>query len=109
MASPETIRIEVVYPLPHEQLLFEARVPDQASVRDGIAASGILEHYPELDMATLEAGIFGKLTKLEEKLRERDRIEIYRPLIADPKTVRKQRAAEGKRMKKGGGDAEGDE
>jgi putative ubiquitin-RnfH superfamily antitoxin RatB of RatAB toxin-antitoxin module len=105
MASPETIRIEVVYPLPNEQLLFEARVPDQASIRDGIAASGILGHYPELVMDNLEAGIFGKLAKLDDPLRDRDRIEIYRPLIADPKAVRKQRAAEGKRMKKGGGDA----
>lgn len=106
MASPETIRIEVVYPLPHEQLLFEARVPEQTSVRDGIIASGILGHYPELELDSLEAGVFGKLAKLGDQLRERDRIEIYRPLIADPKAVRKQRAAEGKRMKKGGGDTE---
>ncbi len=105
MASPETIRIEVVYPLPHEQLLFAAQVPAQASIREGIAASGILEHYPELAMESLEAGIFGKLAKLGDPLRDRDRIEIYRPLIADPKAVRKQRAAEGKRMKKGGGEA----
>lgn len=106
MANPETIRIEVIYPLPHEQLLMETSVPTGASIRDGILASGILERYPELDIETLEAGIFGKLAKLDAPLRERDRIEIYRPLIADPKAVRKQRAAEGKRMKKGGGDAE---
>lgn len=106
MATPETIRIEVVYPLPHEQLLLSAQVAEDASLRDGILASGVLERYPELKLETLEAGIFGKLSKLDAPLRERDRIEIYRPLIADPKAVRKQRAAEGKRMKKGGGDAD---
>lgn len=106
MGKPENIRIEVVYPLPHEQLLFVAKVSESASIREGIVASGILERYPELDMDKLDAGIFGKLAKLDDPLRDRDRIEIYRPLIADPKAVRKQRAAEGKRMKKGGGDAE---
>jgi putative ubiquitin-RnfH superfamily antitoxin RatB of RatAB toxin-antitoxin module len=106
MANPDTIRIEVIYPLPHEQLLMSAQVPEGSSIRDGITASGILERYPELNLDTLEAGIFGKLSKLDTLLRERDRIEIYRPLIADPKAVRKQRAAEGKAMKRGGGDAD---
>lgn len=101
MANPDTLTIEVVYPLPHEQLLMKAQVSDGSTIRDGIQASGILKHYPELDLETLEAGIFGKLAKLDTPLRERDRIEIYRPLIADPKAVRKQRAAEGKVMKKG--------
>lgn len=105
MANPELIPIEVVYPLPHEQLLLEAQVPEGASIRDGILASGVLERYPELNLEMLEAGVFGKLAKLDQVLRARDRIEIYRPLIADPKAVRKQRAAEGKVMKKGGGEA----
>lgn len=105
MPNPN-IRIEVIYPLPHEQLLLKAEVPEGASIRDGIRASGVLERYPELNLDTLEAGIFGKLAKLDTPLRAQDRIEIYRPLIADPKAVRKQRAAEGKVMKKGGGDAE---
>jgi Uncharacterized protein conserved in bacteria len=101
METPNTLHIEVVYPLPHEQLLMKAQVPEGSSIREGIQASGILQHYPELNLETLEAGIFGKLAKLDTILRERDRIEIYRPLIADPKAVRKQRAAEGKVMKKG--------
>lgn len=101
MATPDTFTVEVIYPLPHEQLLMKVRVPTGSSIRDGIQASGILTHYPELNLETLEAGIFGKLAKLDTPLRERDRIEIYRPLIADPKAVRKQRAAEGKTMKKG--------
>jgi hypothetical protein len=106
MADTDTIRIEVVYPLPHEQILLNIKVPNGADVRAGILASGVLDRYPELNIDTLEAGIYGKLVKNDELLRDRDRIEIYRPLIADPKAVRKQRAAEGKRMKKGGGDAD---
>jgi hypothetical protein len=105
MATPETLRIEVVYPLPHEQLILTAQVPEGATLRDGIQASGVLGRYPELTLDSLEAGVFGKLAKLDTPLRERDRIEIYRPLLADPKAVRKQRAAEGKVMKKGGGEA----
>jgi hypothetical protein len=69
-------------------------------------ASGILQRYAHLDLEQLEVGVYGKLAKLDDSLRAKDRIEIYRPLIADPKAVRKQRAAEGKRMKKGGGEDE---
>ena len=101
MANPETIAIEVVYPLPQEQILFPVQVPAGSNLRQGIEASGILKRYPELRLETLEVGIFGKTAKLDDVLGARDRIEIYRPLIADPKLVRKQRAAEGKRMKKG--------
>ena len=100
MGNAERIRVEVVYPLPQEQLLLEVHLPHGASIRDGILASGVLARYPQLDINTLEAGIFGKLAKLDGPLRDRDRIEIYRPLIADPKAVRQQRAADGKRMKK---------
>jgi uncharacterized protein len=61
---------------------------------------------PEIDLAkTNKVGIFSKLVKLDEKVRDRDRVEIYRPLIADPKEVRRKRAEEGKVTKKGGGDA----
>lgn len=108
MAGSKLMRIEVIYPLPREQRLMAVQMPEGATLREGILASGVLARYPELSLDTLEAGIFGKLAALDEPLREHDRIEIYRPLIADPKTVRKQRAAEGKRMKRGGGDVESD-
>ena len=99
---PGKIPIEVVYALPQEQRLYALEVEEGASVRDGIASSGVLERYPELILDELKVGIFGKLTTLQTSLRAKDRIEIYRPLIADPKEVRKQRAAEGKQLKKGG-------
>ena len=61
----------------------------------------LLERFPEIDLATNKVGIFGKAAALSATLTEGDRIEIYRPLIADPKEARKKRAAEGKAMKKG--------
>jgi putative ubiquitin-RnfH superfamily antitoxin RatB of RatAB toxin-antitoxin module len=100
-----TIDIEVVYALADRQTLIKRSVPEGTSVADGISASGILEKHPDIDLKVNKIGIFGKLTKADAVLRDRDRIEIYRPLIADPKEVRRKRAEEGKVMKKGGGDA----
>ncbi len=101
----ENINIEVVYALPDEQTLLRKSLPVGTTVSEAIQASGLLEKFPELDLSTLKLGIFGKLTKGDTVLRDKDRIEIYRPLIADPKEVRRRRAEEGKVMKKGGGDA----
>ena len=101
----ETINIEVVYALPHEQALLRKSVPVGTTVADAIQGSGILQKHPEIDLAASKLGIFGKLTKADAVLRDKDRIEIYRPLIADPKEVRRKRAEEGKVMKKGGGEA----
>jgi len=99
------IKVEVLYALPHEQTLLNVEVPQGSTLADAIKLSGILEKYPEIDLATNKLGIFGKLSKQDVVVRERDRVEIYRPLIADPKEIRKKRAEEGKVMKKGGGDA----
>lgn len=99
------IKVEVVYALAHEQVLLNIEVPQGCTLADAIKASGILEKHAEIDLAGNKVGIFGKLSKLDTVLRDRDRIEIYRPLIADPKEVRRKRAEEGKVMKKGGGDA----
>lgn len=100
----ETINIEVVYALPHEQTLLKKAVPAGTTVAEALQLSGIQQKYPELNLATSKLGIFGKLVKADVVLRDKDRIEIYRPLIADPKEVRRKRAEEGKVMKKGGGD-----
>lgn len=99
------INIEAVYALPDEQTLFRQAVPEGATVAEAIQLCGILEKYPEIDLAANKLGIFGKLAKADTVLRDRDRIEIYRPLIADPKEVRRKRAEEGKIMKKGSGEA----
>jgi hypothetical protein len=99
------IKVEVLYALPHEQILLYVEVPQGATLGDAVKISGILEKHPDIDLASNKVGIFGKLSKLDTVLRDRDRVEIYRPLIADPKEVRRKRAEEGKVMKKGGGDA----
>lgn len=99
------IKIEVVYALAHEQTLLNVEVPQGTTLADAIKISGILEKHQDINLASNKVGIFGKLSKLDTVLRDRDRIEIYRPLIADPKEVRRKRAEEGKVMKKGGGDA----
>ena len=102
----EMISIEVVYPLPQKQEIFTVRLAAGATVRQAIEASGVLQKYPEIDLSKNKLGVFAKLTKPDALLRDKDRVEIYRPLIADPKEVRKQRAAEGKVMKKGAGEAD---
>ena len=95
------MKIEVAYALRHKQTLLNIEVDDNASVEDAIQQSNILKKYPEINLKKNKVGIFGKITSLDVKLREKDRVEIYRPLIADPKEVRKQRAAEGKIMRSG--------
>jgi len=100
VAEPQ-IMIEVVYARPGEQVLEHLQVPADRTVESVIRQSGILERFPEIDLKTNKVGVFGKAAALNAKLNDGDRIEIYRPLIADPKEARKKRAAEGKSMKKG--------
>ena len=103
--STANISVEVIYALPTQQALLHVQLADGATVEDAIRASGVLDAYPEIDLANNKVGIFSKLVKLDDPVRDRDRVEIYRPLIADPKEVRRKRAEEGKATRKGGGDA----
>ena len=108
MGSNNThIQVEVAYALPDEQILMVVDTSEGAQIKDVITQSNILQNHPVIgeDIDKLEVGIFGKMAKLDQVVRDKDRIEIYRPLIADPKEVRKRRAAEGKRLKKGGAGA----
>ena len=99
------INIEVVYALPAQQFLLRVQLAEGATVEDALRASGVLDAFPEIDLAKNKVGIFSKLVKLDETVRDKDRVEIYRPLIADPKEVRRKRAEDGKVTKKGGGAA----
>ncbi len=98
------IKVEVCYALPDKQLLLTVSLPSGATVSQAIEKSAVQSKFPEIDLTTHKVGIFGKLVKLDTPVRDKDRVEIYRPLIADPKEVRRKRAEEGKVMKKGGGD-----
>lgn len=102
----EMLNVEVCYALSSKQELVRVKLSEGATVLQALEASGLLAKYPEIDLKKNKFGVFAKLSKLDAVLRDRDRVEIYRPLIADPKEVRKQRAAEGKVMKKGAGDAD---
>jgi putative ubiquitin-RnfH superfamily antitoxin RatB of RatAB toxin-antitoxin module len=103
------IHVEVVYACPGRQKVALVNLREGSSVREAIEQSGLLEEFPEIDLDRNKLGIWNKLAKAEAVLRDKDRVEIYRPLIADPKEVRRQRAAEGKVMKRGGGEAVGPE
>jgi len=91
-----TIQIEVVYGLAHKQKLLSLPINQGATVEQGIVESGILSLYPEIDLKENKVGIWNKVVKLSMILSNFDRIEIYRPLIADPKEVRKRRAEKAK-------------
>ena len=103
------MKIDVVYALPDRAELVKLDLVEGSTLLQALESSGLLQKYPEIDVRKNKFGIYAKLTKPEAVLRDKDRVEIYRPLIADPKEVRKQRAAEGKVMKKGAGDDSGGE
>lgn len=102
MSDQSKLLVEVAYARPDKQVIFQVHVLPGATAQQAIEQSGVLEKFPEIDLSKNKIGIFGKLGKLDAVLKAADRVEIYRPLIADPKEVRRQREAEGKRMKKGG-------
>ncbi len=95
------MQIEVVYALRDKQTLLELKVNEGVTLKQAIEASGMLDIYPQIDLIKDKTGIFGKIAKLDTILRDKDRVEIYRSLIADPKAVRKKRAAQGKKMRSG--------
>ncbi|MFT4724495.1 MAG: putative ubiquitin-RnfH superfamily antitoxin RatB of RatAB toxin-antitoxin module [Colwellia sp.] len=90
------IQIEVVYGLPDRQKLLTLLVDEGTLLEQGIIASGILSVFEEIDLTVNNVGIWNRAAKLTDTLRDLDRIEIYRPLIADPKEVRKRRAEKAK-------------
>jgi uncharacterized protein len=102
VSDQSKLLVEVAYARPDRQVIFQVHVLPGATAQQAIEQSGVLEKFPEIDLSKNKIGIFGKLGKLDAVLKAADRVEIYRPLIADPKEVRRQREAEGKRMKKGG-------
>jgi hypothetical protein len=108
MANDNEITVEVAYALPQEQVVLSLSVLPGTTAQQAVELSGILNKFPEIDLARNKLGIFAKLSKPDTVLRDRDRVEIYRPLIADPKEVRKKRAEEGKVMKKGAGELDKD-
>ena len=91
--------VEVAYALPGKQSLVSLEVEEGTTIKEAIEASGVLDTCAQIDLKRDKVGIFSKFATLDTVLREKDRVEIYRPLIADPKQVRKERAAKGKAMR----------
>lgn len=94
------MKIEVAYAKPEKQVIIPLEVEEPCSIEQAISRSNILAQFPEIDLAKNKVGIFGKAAKLADSLRENDRVEIYRPLIADPKESRRARAAKKERVAK---------
>jgi len=90
------IQVEVVYGLAHKQKLLSLPVNVGVTVEQVIIESGILTLFTEIDLTENKVGIWNKAVKLSQRVEDLDRIEIYRPLIADPKEVRKRRAEKAK-------------
>lgn len=91
-ANPATIRVEVAYARPDEQLILPLEVPAGTTAEDAVRRSGIMEHFPEIDLATQKLGVFSRPVPRDHVLRPGDRVEIYRPLQVDPKEMRRSRA-----------------
>ena len=102
MATDDYMTIEVAYATPDKQLIVAVEVPAGATVADAVRLSGIEEHFPEIDLDNDPVGIFSRKVKRDKELKAGDRVEIYRPLQADPKHVRRELAKLGKSMGRGG-------
>jgi hypothetical protein len=86
------IKVEVVYALPEKQYLRQVKLAQGSTVKQAIEGSGLLELRDDIDLDKNKVGIFSRPVKLSDEVSEGDRVEIYRPLIADPKELRRQRA-----------------
>ncbi len=91
------IRVDVVYALPERQYMRSVTVEEGATVEQAIVASGLLALRTDIDLQVNKVGIFSRSVRLTDAVAEGDRVEIYRPLIADPKELRRQRAERSKK------------
>lgn len=88
------INIEIAYALPDRYYLKSLKVDEGTMIQTAILQSGILQQFTEIDLRENKVGIYSRPAKLTDQLKDGDRIEIYRPLLADPKEIRRKRAAE---------------
>lgn len=87
------MKIGIAYALPQRQVWFDVELPDGATIQNAIERSGILKQFPEINLEQQKVGVFGKLSKLDAVLSDGDRVEIYRPITCDPKTVSRKTKA----------------
>ena len=96
----EKIVVEVVYAYPERYFLKKLTLENPITIQNAIVQSGVLEKYTEIDLRQNKVGIFSRTTKLTDMVENGDRIEIYRPLIAEPKEIRRKKATEQAQSKK---------
>jgi putative ubiquitin-RnfH superfamily antitoxin RatB of RatAB toxin-antitoxin module len=89
----DTMTVEVAYALPHKQMIISIVVKTGTTAQEAIQQSGIMQVFPGISLESSNIGIFGKAVSLHAVLHPLDRVEIYRPLMADPKEARRMRAA----------------
>lgn len=94
MEAKKQIEIEVAYALPRQQFLLKEKVAEGTTIAEALSHSEIHQFVPNLEVVDGKVGIFGKVAKMSQVLKEGDRIEIYRPLMNDPKEARRRRAIE---------------
>ena len=92
----DKITIEVVYGVPHKQKILTLLLAAGITVEQAVIESGIIDLFPEIDLTVNKVGVWNRAVKLTDTVNDLDRIEVYRPLIADPKDVRKRRAEKAK-------------
>lgn len=97
--DPARFSVEVAYARPERQLILGVEVEAGMRLDEVVHRSGLLEQFPEIDLQRNKLGVFGKLRKPDDRVRPGDRIEIYRPLLADPKESRRRRAARPRKTK----------
>ena len=99
MADADTLHVQLCYALPEQAVVLELDVNQGCTLEEVIQRSGLLAQYPDIDLNTNKIGVYGKLKPLDAKARAGDRIEIYRPLQADPMESRRRRAQHRTRSK----------
>jgi len=101
VSEPGAWRVQVAYATPARQEVVEVTLPAGATIEDAIRRSGILARCPEIDLSRDRVGIYGEAARLQDPVQDGDRVEIYRPLLADPKEIRRARAGKsaGRRKK----------
>lgn len=92
VVAKSLITVEIAYALPDKQIILSLQVETGCSIETVIEKSGILEEFPDIDLMHQKVGVFSKIKKLSDPVKEGDRIEIYRPLLIDPKEARRKRA-----------------
>lgn len=104
MAAPDARRVEVAYARPDRQRVVAVKLTEGMTAVDAVRVSGLLKEFPELEGRSLVLGVFGQVVEGSRPLVPGDRVEIYRPLVADPREARRRLAAQGRTMGRGGPD-----